>query len=113
MAIILLIILAYYALNSFPCYLLKYKATPENITGPSENNIHYLVFLYGKKICSICPTGEFLLNICDREDILYFVPEDFSVHDVENLQSTYEIAGKITRGTSESVVFFKKGFVLS
>jgi hypothetical protein len=95
--IILVIILTYFIINSYHCILLKYKPIPACIVENVTNKDSTLVFLNGRNLCPTCSPGQYVYSLSRRKEIIYFVPEDFSNNDIENLRYAFDIKGKIIK----------------
>lgn len=106
--VIVIILTAYIVLNSYHCFILKFTSFPKKIEKILINKQYDIVFLYGGNLCGICPSGHFLNKISENKYIIYIVPCDFSIYDIENLRYTFKIKNEIITGDTEINDFLKK-----
>jgi len=107
--IIILIILAIYFISNFyHCLILDLTALPEVVEKYLNCNSRDFVFLYGKGICGSCPAGRYVYSLREKREFIFFIPEDFSNNDIDNLRDSFGIKGEIVRGDIKIQNFVKK-----
>jgi hypothetical protein len=92
---ILMILFLFFTIKYNHCIRLRFSPIPSKIAQWKNENT--VVVLSGFGLCSDCSPGRFLLKIHSKTDILYFVPSDFSDHDIENLKNVFMLNGKILK----------------
>jgi hypothetical protein len=73
------------------------------ITGKTKE----VVLLYGY-ICVGCPIGFYLFSLRDRDDVLIFMPSDYTEYEVENFKRGFSIKEKIVIGIQKIRDFYDK-----
>jgi len=72
-----------------------------------DKNTTRVILLYG--VISIgCPIGGYIHSIRDREDILFVLPSDYTMNEVDNLRRGLSIKGIIIRASDQNVELFVK-----
>ena len=66
-----------------------------------------IILLYGT-ISIGCPIGNYIHSIKDREDILFVLPPDYTMNEVDNLRRGLSIKGRIIRATNQNIELFVK-----
>ncbi len=89
--------------NSLPCLMIKYTNPFSNIVGQKSKIV---VALFGL-ISSSCPSGKIIHTLGKNKDVIFVVPEDFSVIDIENLRKKFNIKSKIKKAEPEMIRFLK------
>jgi hypothetical protein len=95
----------YYFFN--PCLSLKFAKPPEKISRIVSSSDTKIAFLYGD-FCGECPSGNFLYSLKDKKNIIFVVPPNFILNDMENLKELFSLEGKIIKGNSETEHLLKK-----
>jgi len=92
---VFVIITLYIVAKSYDCLVLRFVSLPKELTVDLNNQDSAIVLLYGRNLCGTCPAGKFMHNLRRDLNTIYFVPNDYSSYDIENLRYAFDIEGKI------------------
>lgn len=81
---------------------------PDEIKSMLNEDTRQIFLLFGGKYPSTCPGGSALFKSRQNPNLLIVTSPDFKSVDIENLRRSYDIKGKIERGSEKLLPFLKQ-----
>lgn len=78
------------------CFKIKILDIPGEMKA-SDDLQRTILILYGT-ICANCLDSDLIYSLRAEKNLIVVVPDDFSSNDIENLERTFSISCKVTRG---------------